>query len=269
MGMIIDTPDTEFRLEARRESFCVGAMEFDDSCKKTGKVFISHAQYGDKLDNGHEATIEATWSELDGLIDGLLRLRAHAAEQGVLPPPLTVNTDPADEADLDTYAMLLRHAWLNPSSKDAAAAVHAFERRHDVRLRLRHAQWQTRSYQVDDVQAAPKASPSIDSAIDAYSAAGTKAARADLRRAIDTYARGALGDLTDKIGEALGALTGRRLAGTTKLPAFVKMLQEQGRTDAQLEQLLSDVFEGIVMHLHERGDPDTMVHTCSTEDIGP
>lgn len=265
MGLIIDTPDTEFHLEARRESFCIGAMEFDESCKKTGKVFISHAQYDDKLDNGREASIEATWSELDGLIDGLLRLRAHATEQGVLPPrPESVTTpvfehgtvsrsEPTAE-DLDAIANELCVGCHEPTPRGDCGVCTDPEPKSAP----------------EPARTTPEARASaIDSAIAAFIAAGTTAALADLHRAVDAYARGTLGALTDKVAEALSALTGRRLAGTTKLPAFVKMLQEQGRTDVQLEQLLADVFEGLVTHLHTRGDPETMIHTCRAEDIDP
>lgn len=288
MGLIIDTPDTEFHLEARRESFYVGAKEFDDSCKKTGKVFIYHTQYSDKLDNGREATIEATWSELDGLIDGLLRLRAHAAEQGVLPPrPDSLRSD-----TLRRIAAVRDRLVLDCTTNiDGKAILHQLgDDPHDPAVPVVTCPSLDVAYVLQDLVAhalrglpkpasaeEPKTAPepvrtapaSIDAAIDAYSATGTKAARADLRQAVDAYARGTLGALTDKVVEALSALTGRRLAGTTKLPAFVKMLQEQGRTDAQLEQLLADVFEGLVTHLHTRGDPETMIHTCRAEDIGP
>jgi len=110
----------------------------------------------------------------------------------------------------------------------------------------------------------------IDAAIDVFAQApNAPGARTQLRAAIDSYARGKLGDLTDVVHEAATALAGRRLTGTSTLPAFVKMLQEQGRTDAQLERMLLDVFEGLVTHLHTRGDPATSIHTCRTEDIEP
>jgi hypothetical protein len=287
VGAIIDTPDTEFHLEARRESFCIGAMEFDKSCKKTGKVFISHVKYDGKLDNGREASIEATWSELDGLIDGLIRLRAHATEQGVLPPrPNSLRADTLrriaavrDELVLDCTTNIAGKGILHrlcDDPHDPTAPIITCPSL-DIAYVLQDLAAHALRGLSEPVSAEPKAAPeparaapsSIDDAIDTYSAAGTKAARADLRHAIDAYARGTLGTLTDKVAEALGALTGRRLAGTTKLPAFVKMLQEQGRTDVQLEQLLADVFEGLVTHLHTRGDPETMIHTCQAEDIGP
>lgn len=110
----------------------------------------------------------------------------------------------------------------------------------------------------------------IDAAIDAFAhAPQAPGARARLRAAIDSYARGKLGDLTDVVHEAATALASRRLTGTSALPAFVKALREQGRTDVQLERMLADVFEGLVTHLHTRGDPTTGIHACQAKDIAP
>lgn len=87
----------------------------------------------------------------------------------------------------------------------------------------------------------------IDAAIDVFAQApNAPGARTQLRAAIDSYARGKLGDLTDVVHEAATALASRRLTGTSALPAFVKALREQGRTDVQLERMLADVFEGLV-----------------------
>ena len=110
--------------------------------------------------------------------------------------------------------------------------------------------------------------PTIDAAIDAFAQAPTASgARVQLRTAVDEYARGKLGDAADVVHMAMTALAARRLTGTSKLPAFVKMLREQGRTDAQLETMLAGVFETLVTHLHTRGDPETSIHTCQAEDI--
>lgn len=121
---------------------------------------------------------------------------------------------------------------------------------------------------VDDAGAVTMAA--IDAAIDAFAhAPHASDARMQLRTAIDNYARGKLGGLTDLVHEAATALASRRLAGTSALPAFVKALRVQGRTDAQLEHLLMDVFEGLVVHLHTRGDPSTSIHACQAADIAP
>jgi hypothetical protein len=120
---------------------------------------------------------------------------------------------------------------------------------------------------IDDTDAGVAA---IDAAIDAFAhTPQAPGARARLRTAIDNYARGKLGDLTDLVHEAATALASRRLTGTSALPALVKALREQGRTDAQLERMLVDVFEGLVTHLHTRGDPATSIHACQAEDITP
>lgn len=120
---------------------------------------------------------------------------------------------------------------------------------------------------IDDADAGVAA---IDTAIDAFAhAPQAPNARARLRAAIDSYARGKLGDLTDVVHEAATALASRRLTGTSALPAFVKALREQGRTDVQLERMLADVFEGLVTHLHMRGDPTTSIHACQAKDIAP
>jgi hypothetical protein len=110
----------------------------------------------------------------------------------------------------------------------------------------------------------------VDVAIDAFAQAPqAPGVRAQLRTAINAYARGRLGDLADVVHDAVAALASRRLTGTETLPAFVKMLREQGRTDVQLERMLADVFEGLVVHLHTRGDPETSIHTCRDKDIAP
>lgn len=107
----------------------------------------------------------------------------------------------------------------------------------------------------------------VDTAIDDFARAPTAGARAKLRAVIDEYARGKLGDVAAVAHEATMALAARRLTGMSTLPAFVKMLRERGRTDAQLEAMLADVFEGVVTHLHTRGDPETSIHTCQAADI--